>query len=75
MRSRECGGKRRPIRDFSTQASHQSIAKMAANTADFICSVIKDRDFAERRLAEGKVLAANSLAVEERSPGGDCGDW
>jgi hypothetical protein len=29
----------------------------------------------DRILAEGKVLAANSLPVEVRSPWGDCGNW
>ena len=27
------------------------------------------------KVAEGKVLGANSLLVEERSPWGDCGNW
>ena len=41
--------------------SQELLSKKPANTGDFCRRYSGEREFAEERLAEGKVLAANSL--------------
>ena len=60
----ECGAMRDENRPHRHSGSPEFFAKMPANTGDFRHSDFGPRDFPEGRMAEGEVLAANTLLVE-----------